>query len=289
MSYFSQAGDWVDVAAPGGDGHKKNRAGKHRQVFSTYTADPRAHPHAGRNPPEPGEDGKYYVGMSGTSMATPHVSGLIALMMSVRPQLNLQEAKAILQASGRTLPGSFYPKQQSISPRVRVVDALAALKKTLGQESDPQPGEPGEPGPPPVGGGDWTSLSWIAEPSLKKEEVRVEKIRIHFGFRDDWEWRPPPGSRLDLSDPTIANTLIKFNKKIIPGDRDSTAYMDLSLRVNGRIEDSHTVFFRRLTKEKPFVLFSWRRDPALGRNAELLLNLDQSQKKYSIRVRIFED
>ena len=52
---FTNYGDWVDVSAPGVD------------IMSTYTVD----------------DGSYGL-MSGTSMACPHISGILALGMSVR-------------------------------------------------------------------------------------------------------------------------------------------------------------------------------------------------------------
>ena len=52
---FTNYGEWVDVSAPGVG------------VMSTYTVD----------------DGSYGT-MSGTSMACPHISGVLALGMSVR-------------------------------------------------------------------------------------------------------------------------------------------------------------------------------------------------------------
>ena len=57
LAYYSNFGDWVDIAAPGGD------AMKNQQVYSTI----------------PGNSYEY---MQGTSMACPHVSGLAALLVS---------------------------------------------------------------------------------------------------------------------------------------------------------------------------------------------------------------
>ena len=62
---FSSRGDFVDVAAPGSS------------IWSTYT-------------------GNRYGSMSGTSMATPHVSGLAALILSVNPTLKPAEVTALI-------------------------------------------------------------------------------------------------------------------------------------------------------------------------------------------------
>lgn len=58
-AYYSNYGDWVDVAAPGGNQKLGNECG----VYSTVT-------------------GGRYNYMQGTSMACPHVSGLAALVLS---------------------------------------------------------------------------------------------------------------------------------------------------------------------------------------------------------------
>lgn len=57
LAYYSNFGDWVDIAAPGGD------AQKNQNVYSTVTKNS-------------------YAGMQGTSMACPHVSGVAALVLS---------------------------------------------------------------------------------------------------------------------------------------------------------------------------------------------------------------
>ncbi|MEC5423795.1 S8 family serine peptidase [Virgibacillus sp. C22-A2] len=47
----------------------------------------------------------YYTTMSGTSMATPHVAGIIALMLEANPLLSPSEVKELLQQSATNMPG----------------------------------------------------------------------------------------------------------------------------------------------------------------------------------------
>lgn len=47
----------------------------------------------------------YYTTMSGTSMATPHVAGIVALMLDANPMLSPSEVKQILQETATNIPG----------------------------------------------------------------------------------------------------------------------------------------------------------------------------------------
>jgi serine protease AprX len=47
----------------------------------------------------------YYTTMSGTSMATPHVAGITALLLEADPTLNPQEIKDVLQQTATNMPG----------------------------------------------------------------------------------------------------------------------------------------------------------------------------------------
>jgi thermitase len=68
LTYFSQYGSWVDIAAPG--------AG----IYSTYR-------------------GNSYATLDGTSMACPHVSGAAALVWSHAPSLTNQQLRSILETN----------------------------------------------------------------------------------------------------------------------------------------------------------------------------------------------
>lgn len=74
LADFSSRGPEVTVAAPGAE------------VLSTYP-------------------GGQYRTMSGTSMAAPHASGVLALILGARNDLGAEEARKILRQTARKLPG----------------------------------------------------------------------------------------------------------------------------------------------------------------------------------------
>lgn len=87
-AYYSNYGSNVDVAAPGGDMSLNLVDG----VFSTLDA--------GSSSPV-GDSYGYY---QGTSMAAPHVAGVVALMLARNPALTPDEVETRLKASVRSLP-----------------------------------------------------------------------------------------------------------------------------------------------------------------------------------------
>lgn len=86
-AYYSNYGSWVRVAAPGGDSSDWDGDGFPDAVFSTHAS------------LQSGSIVNTYDFLIGTSMAAPHVSGVIALMKAINPTLTPAAVDSLL-ASG---------------------------------------------------------------------------------------------------------------------------------------------------------------------------------------------
>ncbi len=87
-SYYSNYGASIEVAAPGGD---KNADGGDT-ILSTLNS--------GTTTPAADSYAKY----QGTSMATPHVVGVVSLMLSANPSLTPSQVTQVLQSTSRPFP-----------------------------------------------------------------------------------------------------------------------------------------------------------------------------------------
>lgn len=103
---YSNYGSVVSIAAPGGDGTDG--------VTSTINA--------GLTSPTTDSYGTYL----GTSMATPHVSGVAALMLSKNPNLTPDDVQARLKASARPFPAACSQCGAGIVDASAAVDAAMA-------------------------------------------------------------------------------------------------------------------------------------------------------------------
>jgi len=112
---YSNFGATVEVAAPGGSGGVNS-------VLSTLNA----------GSTSPGADS--YALYNGTSMATPHVSGVVALMLSVKPTLTPDQVTSILQSTARAFPATCSQCGAGI------VNASAAVDAAIGGTTPPPPG-----------------------------------------------------------------------------------------------------------------------------------------------------
>ena len=111
---YSNFGATVEVAAPGGSGGANS-------VLSTLNT----------GTTTPGSDS--YALYNGTSMATPHVSGVVALMLSVKPTLTPDQVTSILQSTARAFPATCSQCGSGI------VNASAAVDAAIGGTTPPDP------------------------------------------------------------------------------------------------------------------------------------------------------
>ena len=121
-AFYSNFGAGVAVAAPGGD----MRVSAANGVLSTLNNGATA----------PGADS--FAFYQGTSMATPHVAGVVALMLAKNPALTPDEVATRLKSSARAFPATCSQCGAGI------VDASAAID-AAGGVTPPPPGTEVEP------------------------------------------------------------------------------------------------------------------------------------------------
>jgi len=123
-AYYSNYGSVVAVAAPGGD----MRSSAANGILSTLNAGATA----------PGADNYAYY--QGTSMATPHVVGVVALMLAKNSALTPDEVATRLKASTRAFPATCSQCGTGIVDASAAVDAAAGggtTPPTTGNEVEP--------------------------------------------------------------------------------------------------------------------------------------------------------
>ena len=138
---YSNFGRRVDVMGPGGDGgaQDNNNDGTPDGVLSTVD--------------ENGTSG--YAWFDGTSMATPHVAGVVALLVAQKPDITPDEALTALRSTARQLDdpscnGTSGNGLTSADCGAGLIDAFAALQ-SLGAAPPPPPaGAPLQFAPDPV-------------------------------------------------------------------------------------------------------------------------------------------
>ena len=72
----------------------------------------------------------YYTSMSGTSMATPHVAGIVALMLEANARLTPDQVKQILQETATNMPG-----RKPYEVGAGYVNAYAAVDRSFREDS----------------------------------------------------------------------------------------------------------------------------------------------------------
>jgi serine protease len=126
---YSNFGTVIDIMAPGGDVNQTIEVGGEdfpAGVLSTIKDD---------------ESGDFiYAFYQGTSMASPHVAGLVSLMLAVDPGLSFDEVVTALQNASTPLSGAECDRPSGDECGAGLIDAARALG-----------GEGGNPTPPPTG------------------------------------------------------------------------------------------------------------------------------------------
>jgi serine protease len=127
---YSNFGSRVTVSAPGGGGNDAVLS-----TLNTGTTTPAA---------------DTYAWFQGTSMATPHVSGVVSLMLSLDPALTPAQVAQRLQQSARAFPSGTGSDCSVASCGAGIVDAAASVNAVA-----PVPAP--APSPPPDSG--WTKIA----------------------------------------------------------------------------------------------------------------------------------
>ena len=142
-SYFSNYGSGLDVMAPGSN------------IYSTVP-------------------NNRYASMSGTSMATPHVAGVLGLMRSANPNISVQSARSILTATAENA-GSSYEYGHGI------VNANAAVQSALGNDGGDDGQAPSAP--------QWQAYTWYSTGDEVTYNGTTYVSRVsHYSFPG---WEPP--------------------------------------------------------------------------------------------------
>lgn len=116
---LSSYGGWIDISAPG------------FAIYSTYWT--------ASNPTG-------YAFQSGTSMAAPHVSGVAALILSIRPSLSAADLRGLIQGNVVDL-GDPGPDQYFGAGRINAGGAVIAAQSWTPYTPTPTPGPTASPSP----------------------------------------------------------------------------------------------------------------------------------------------
>jgi subtilisin family serine protease len=146
-AWFSNYGSYVDVAAPGVD------------ILSTY-------------------NDNWFVYMSGTSMASPHVAGVAALIKAAAPGLTPDQVEQVLYASVTDLGA---PGRDDIFG-AGLVDALGAVNAANALEPSVTALAPGAPFmETPDLGSTAVRVKWAAPTSTGSSSITRYTVRVHRG------------------------------------------------------------------------------------------------------------
>ncbi|MEE2758791.1 MAG: S8 family serine peptidase [Candidatus Thermoplasmatota archaeon] len=167
------------------------------------------------NQPRPLADNEYQE-LDGTSMATPHVSGLIAIMLGIDDNLDLDDVRELLRTNSE-LRGDAYDSDFDENWNEKygfgIVDGSRILENLTGETGGGGGGGGGgnnSTEPPPTGSGDWVEIvnpaegSWLIEGETYRingsaesetEGAEIEEVLVHA-----WYWYQEQGSPREKRD-----------------------------------------------------------------------------------------
>jgi serine protease len=119
-AFYSNYGTTVEIAAPGGD----QRVAIADGILSTLNT--------GATSPVASPGGDTYVYYQGTSMAAPHVAGIVSLMLSVNPALTPALVLSTLQSTARAFPTGTGLDCSTLTCGAGIVNATTAVATAAG-------------------------------------------------------------------------------------------------------------------------------------------------------------
>ena len=121
-AFYSNYGAGVTIAAPGGNSYSDSK------ILSTLNS--------GTQSPQ----AETYASYQGTSMATPHVAGVLSLLLSVDPSLTEAEVIDAMQSTATPFPTDLSANSCSVADRCGpgIIDATALVESVLSEERTAQ-------------------------------------------------------------------------------------------------------------------------------------------------------
>lgn len=230
---YSNFGSLVKIAAPGGDGATADRI---LSTLNTGTTIPLADSYA------------YY---RGTSMATPHVAGLVSLMLSRNPTLSSTQVLSRLQTTARAFPTGTGSDCTTSICGAGIIDASAAVRNLI-----------------PVYGNfsgfglyKWTDTAWSRINTTPTSAMTASSTNLYAtftGYAGPYKWNGTTWSRINSVTPTNMSAsgtdlyasftgfgVYKYN---------GTAWSRINSTVASKIAASSSKLFASFTG---FGLYSW--------------------------------
>ena len=186
------------------------------------------------NQPRPMADNDYQ-SQDGTSMATPHVSGLIAIMLGIDDDLDLDDVRELLRENSELRDGVYdsnFDENWNEKYGFGIVDGARILQNLTGNSGGGGGGgnNSTEP-PPPSGSGDWVEIEspvegdWLIEGETYRvrgtaesdtEGANIEEVLVH-----GWYWYQEAGSpreKRDAFDWTLASGTVNWSHNFYAQD-----------------------------------------------------------------------